>query len=400
MPYQPEPSLSTWSAPESPVSIDYPASLLQQIHAYALDGFQRLSRGGMEVGGVLFGTRRGDRLALKAWRPISCEYSRGPAFTLSDADKSDLQKLLAASVRDPELRGLDPVGWFVSHTRSGLALLPSDRELFQEYFPESWQVTLLLHPQRNAPTRAGFFVHEQDGGIPDAALSEFEIAQDDSEAARRPRERREPAARPRSAEADAPRFSLGETRREFPWRLLLAIGAVLVIVIAAGAAVYRYLQPPAAAGPFSFEAVDANGQLRIHWDQSAKAVREATRGVLEIKDGARTSKLDLDAAQVHNGGVTYTRQSDDVELRLIVYQPSGTSLTRLSHFIGPPPPASDELQALREERNRLSAEVATLQNALQAERGKSSKLERENRLRDRLLQLDGVIGRHRTPAAK
>ncbi|MGH9667518.1 MAG: hypothetical protein ACRD9L_24105 [Bryobacteraceae bacterium] len=400
MPQQPESSLSTWSVPESPLSIDYPASLLRQIHTYVLDGFQRLSRGGMEVGGVLFGSREAGRITLQAWRPMSCEYARGPCFVLSDADKSDLKKLLAACARDPQLRDLEPLGWFASHTRGGLTLLAPDRELYQECFPESWQVTLLLHPQRDAATRAGFFVREPDGGVQDTARREFDIVQEDAEPGRGHRERRETASRVRSAGIDTAEPELpaaGETGRRFPWVRIIVILAVLA---AAGAAAAYYLRPSPAPSPFSFDAVDANGQLRIHWDQSAKAVREAVRGVLEVKDGAKTERFDLDAAHVRNGSITYGRQSEDVEMRLTVYEPSGASLTQFSRFLGPPPPANDELQALRQERDRLNAQVAALQSDLQTERDKSARLQRENELRNRLLQLDGVLGRHRAPAAK
>lgn len=406
MPQLPESSLSTWSAPGSPISLDDAASVLDQIQVYVLEGFQRLSHGGMEVGGVLFGSRDGAHISLRAWRPIPCEYSRGPSFVLSEADKSDLRSLLAACARDPELSRLKPVGWFASHTRSELDLLESDREFFEEFFPDPWQVTLLLQPRQNAPALSCFFYRDPEGVVWKSPVRELDPVREPAPAARRPKERGESAGQPRPVEVgirepERPAITVpAERNHGFRWGLLVVVIAILAAAAAAAALYSRAPASPPPLGPFAFDAVDTNGQLRIHWDQSAKAVREASRGILEIHDAGKTARFDLDTANVRGGSVTYARQGDDVSMRLTVYEPSGASLTQLSRFVGPPPTRGAEVEALRQERDRLNAQVASLRSALQAERDKTSRLERENKLRERLLQLDNVIGRHRTPATK
>jgi hypothetical protein len=452
---QPESAIVTWAVPESPVSIEYPAVLLQQVNAYVLEGFHRLSRGGMEVGGVLFGYRDRGRLRLETWRPIACEYSKGPCFALSENDQVDLERILAAAAKDPRLSGLEPLGWFVSHTRSGLALVETDQEVIRGYFGDPWQVTLVLHPQKNVPTRASFFARDLNGVFPVEARHEFAIDDrrsldrragerradrvpidtqepDRREGERRVTERRAvPAALPRSEEADiesgaielyaparqsarpvprleaaqpaavqsppqapvrefieAPQFGQTPARRGHQWGRL----AVILVVLAACAAAGAYYLLPATNRSFAFDAEDSNGQLRIHWDQSAKSIREATRGVLEIKDAGQPASFELDAEHVRAGSFTYTRRGEDVDMRLTVYPQSDSPLTELSHFIGPPS-VNSELAALRKERDHLRAQVADLENQLDAEQKKSAKLEQVNKLKENLLQLDNVLSR-------
>ena len=59
---------------------------------------------------------------------------------------------------DPQLEGLLCLGWFLSHTRTEIALSESDLEIFSTYFPDPWQVTLVVRPGRGGSMRAGFFV--------------------------------------------------------------------------------------------------------------------------------------------------------------------------------------------------------------------------------------------------
>src|SRR5689334_194774 len=73
----------TWSAQESPVAIEYSLVVIEEIRQEVTEGFQKLSRGGVEVGGALYGTRDGRSISIQAMRPILCEHARGPAFILS-----------------------------------------------------------------------------------------------------------------------------------------------------------------------------------------------------------------------------------------------------------------------------------------------------------------------------
>jgi hypothetical protein len=70
--------------------------------------------------GVLFGTHAGDSLRILRGRAI-----------VSEDDTREFVRLLLAAKQDPELRSLQPVGWFVSHTND-IALTASDQEIFDQ----------------------------------------------------------------------------------------------------------------------------------------------------------------------------------------------------------------------------------------------------------------------------
>src|ERR1700691_3708753 len=155
----------SWSVAESPVSIEYSLVVIEEIRHEVAEGFQRLSRGGIEVGGILYGTREGRTVRVLAMRPIACEHARGPAFLLSDKDRVALNEQLVRDKDEPNLDGLISVGWFLSHTRSEIALTESDLEIYSIFFPAPWQVSLVIRPGRGGSMRAGFFVREADGTV-------------------------------------------------------------------------------------------------------------------------------------------------------------------------------------------------------------------------------------------
>jgi hypothetical protein len=121
-----------WAAGPQNLTIEYSSEVLDEIRIRAAEGYQRMRHGGVEVGGVLFGTRVDGVLRVQAVRPIECEYSNGPRFLLSQRDEAGLAELLIASAGDPELAGLEPAGYYHSHTREEICLSQSDVEIFNE----------------------------------------------------------------------------------------------------------------------------------------------------------------------------------------------------------------------------------------------------------------------------
>src|SRR5882762_10164515 len=103
-----------WSVAESPITIEYSLVVIEEIRHEDAEGFQKLSRGGIEVGGVLFRTREGRTVRVLAIRPIVCEHARGPGFLLSNRHASALAMQMEADKKDPHLDGFVFVGWFVS----------------------------------------------------------------------------------------------------------------------------------------------------------------------------------------------------------------------------------------------------------------------------------------------
>lgn len=160
-----EPRFGTWTAPECAFEIEYSLSVIDEIRAMVTEGFQRLTRGGIEVGGVLYGTVEGNRLRSLAIRQIACEHANGPTFKLSGHDQVTLTAQMQEEGEDFCRQDLAAVGWFVLHTRSEIALQQGDLDTYNTYFPEPWQVTLVVRPGRAGSMRAGFFAREPDGSL-------------------------------------------------------------------------------------------------------------------------------------------------------------------------------------------------------------------------------------------
>jgi proteasome lid subunit RPN8/RPN11 len=171
-----EPDFASWSVPLLPSAIEYPLEVMDEIRAYACDELLTLAHGSREVGGVLFGLRRENTVRILTWRPITCEYADGDNLHLSPADALALAIQMERARVDPNLKDLKPVGCFICHPRGSVSLSRSDRETYNGFFPESWQIALVLHLSGGGVVRAGFFGRELDGNLKaDESYQEFAL---------------------------------------------------------------------------------------------------------------------------------------------------------------------------------------------------------------------------------
>jgi proteasome lid subunit RPN8/RPN11 len=158
-----ETAVGTWQAPECPFRIEYSTRVLDDIRLAVVDAFFSLPRGGAEIGGILLGKRDGDRISIHDYEALNCEHAMGPSFTLSPRDQTRLAEMMAKAGRNAANR--QPVGWYHSHTRSDIFFPEADQDIHQRFFPEPWQVALVLKPHTFDPTRGGFFFREADGSM-------------------------------------------------------------------------------------------------------------------------------------------------------------------------------------------------------------------------------------------
>src|SRR5437870_4163293 len=96
----------SWTVSQYWIEIEYALDVMAEIDRTVIDGFNRLRRGGVEVGGVLFGERNGRTVTILAFRPLACEHALGPNFVVSKSDQIGLAALLESSVADPLLEGM------------------------------------------------------------------------------------------------------------------------------------------------------------------------------------------------------------------------------------------------------------------------------------------------------
>lgn len=158
--------LVNWMSPDGSLRVVYPLSLFHEIDFDVNDGYRRIPRGGIEVGGLLFGKVQDGFTEIHARQPIECEHVFGPSFKLSDNDLTRLRTQMKAAETDIELSALQPVGWFIAHTRSGLVLTESELKQFDEFFPGTGRLTVLVKPENFKPTRFAFLPRGVDGKVP------------------------------------------------------------------------------------------------------------------------------------------------------------------------------------------------------------------------------------------
>jgi proteasome lid subunit RPN8/RPN11 len=414
-----------WSVPECPFQIAADLRVLDDIRLTVMDAFFSLPRGGAEIGGVLLGTYQPGRLTITDYAALECEHAFGPGFTLSPPDEARLTALLAKQGNGAT--GTRPVGWYHSHTRSGIFLSEADLEIHKRYFPEPWQVALVIKPHTFQPARIGFFFREADGSIrTEASYREIELAAlpmqqvpGDVPSAppladlpinryrpQAPAPGREDAALPRpapepepvpehpaapSAELPVPQFLAANppSSRRWLW-ILVTIGAGLGIGAAGFQARHEWLlkaiavaspEPAAPVAPPSLglTAIDREGQLLISWDRDSRALLRARDAVLEIADGAPpVQTIPLDRAHLQTGSFTYARQGTKVDVRLIVHQANGPEIREVTSFWGQLPerkPVEDP--EVQKQRDELAQQAARLKTDLNVQAAKTKRLEKD-----------------------
>lgn len=364
-----------WTVAEYPYAVECQWSLLEELNGLVQDGFRKLSRGGVEVGGLLYGRRSENLVRILAWRPIECEHSRGPGFILSNNDKQSLVRQIEESERDPNLQVLEPIGWFVSHTRASVSMTEDDLEIFNRFFPEPWQITLVVHPVKGGPSQAGFFQREMDGGVQrDKCYREFPIQGSRIALPPTTGETRTAVKRRPAAPVEAP------AKYSAPWGIIAA--AVLMLSAIALFAVPKFRTANAEAiplEPINLRLLDSRGQLRIEWDKKNGVIAGADSASLIINDRGPLTPIDLDKETTQKGSVTYARMSEDVTVRLVVKRGGQKLIEELARYVGPPVPKVEtrEMRQLRQNRERLYSEAERLREQLDQQTANTRRLERE-----------------------
>ena len=146
-----------WEDPGDSIMIQVSLDLVERLGAAVEQGLGTGPRGN-EIGGILWGRplpgfRRA--ILIEDFEVAPCEHLRGASYTLSPKDQRSLRARLARRA------GQQVVGYFRSHTRPGMYLDRDDFAVFSQYFPEPWQVFLLVRPSTEGPAMGGFFFWEE-----------------------------------------------------------------------------------------------------------------------------------------------------------------------------------------------------------------------------------------------
>jgi proteasome lid subunit RPN8/RPN11 len=388
---------ATWTTPQCPFTIDYSVRVVDDIRLAVVDAFYSLPRGGAEIGGILLGSRDKKRVVIADYAPLECEHAYGPSFTLSDNDHAKLQELLAIAHRSGG--GMVPVGWYHSHTRSEVFFSDADIAIHKKFFPEPWQIALVLKPHTFEPARAGFFFREAGGAIHGtASYREFALGPADArsltvaapsntvvEQSRDLKGAGPVALAPEPSppiDVAPPAFLNAEPppRRGWVW----ALAFLTIAGIAAGGYQTRsaWLPKPPQPAPqvptLGLTTSDQEGQLHIAWDRNSAAVRGAANGTLSISEGTQPLAVPLDQPHLQTGTFTYGRQGGRVDVSLTVQSADGRSTREATTFLGTPPakPAPADDTATRKERDDLSKQAAALKSDLKKQAERTTNLEK------------------------
>jgi hypothetical protein len=362
---------------------------MDEIRAVAVEGCLRLVRGGLEVGGVLFGTRQDQAVTVQAFRNTPIVYAFGPTFLLSEQDRVTLAEVLRAHETEPDLKGMVPVGWFVSHPRSDSAsLAENDIAIFDEYFKEAWQTTLVLRPERSGTARAAFFSRDTNGTLrPGKSESEFELTAVAAPARSIP----EPAAletEPRPVVVGTISAPRPRSRMWVAWALFAISGFLLGAAASAG---YFMGLAKASPAPALVLTVSEEGPaLLLAWNPTA--VTSGDTATIEVRDPGGLRLLHLTRPQLARGAYPLPRSGNDVGFRMTAYDSRGSLLSQATtRFVAPASGSSPELEATRSEAERLRDENTKLRGDLSKEAARTKVFEERARVLEKILHTEHAV---------
>jgi hypothetical protein len=330
-------------------ALDCPVSVLQSLRNSVLARFNSTPHGGGEMTGVLFGTRAGEEVRIRAFCALAAESADSGEAPLEDVQRA-VTAVIEAANNQKELASLEPLGWFRAHPRCDLNLTERDLEIANTRFPQPWQVGLVMRPGNSVATRARFYYREAEGAwtaacavreftLPAAELQPGLAVEQETGLSTDVREPELPAEMVSSLRP-TPRRRVRLRTRGWRWPLALITATGFAIGI------YWFTQQSQA---LSLEVSDNAGQLRIRWDRTARPVQNSSGGRLEILDGRQKLWIELDAEQLRVGNVTCPRRSNEVTVRLLVKPGNGAPVEEVARFVGlgalPPASASLENQA-------------------------------------------------------
>jgi hypothetical protein len=147
--------------------------VLNQISSAARDGFLSFRHGGMEIGGILVGSKRGTLTQIVDARPLAITHGRGAQFLLTDADHLALDALIRNTNAEFAAHDLKVVGCYESRTRRDLSTAGVESETFAMHFSAPGQVCLILKPGReDVGTVLAYLRDEQANIIPATAVED------------------------------------------------------------------------------------------------------------------------------------------------------------------------------------------------------------------------------------
>jgi proteasome lid subunit RPN8/RPN11 len=152
-----------WVSPHDGNGMQPTVSVFLNRAAYIRVSVHSCSSDTVEVGGVLVGEwcvdeETGDQFVLvKHALPARHTHQGSVYLTFTQDSLVDLHDQIEKRFEDERI-----VGWYHTHPRMGIFLSHYDTWLHKNFFPEPWQVALVVEPYSSL---GGFFIRQPDGGL-------------------------------------------------------------------------------------------------------------------------------------------------------------------------------------------------------------------------------------------
>lgn len=378
MPAQSNVDAGVWNIPGHAPVIEYSRQVLSEILTQVVDAYDTYLAGGYEVGGVLFGRRDGNVVRILASRPLPIIPPR-PSFMLSASDEKRLRELIAQGGATSDLAGMEAVGWYHSHTRNEIFLSEGDLELYDRFFPEPWQIAMVLHPSDVEPVRVGFFFREDDGYVrSDQSYQEFAVDAPPHDSTMR----REPPWKvlPDGRVEDPPLPGVAPEEYELPpepdrasiWQRggkWLALFIAFLAVVAGGISIWVLRQHAPAMG---LEVTPVDNELVIRWNPASPGLEDASSAILYIMDGR--NRLEIPVLNAKNPFKTYKPLTSRVNIRLVARVGFGSKVEEVSTYLAHPDlgKPSPELKQALEAEEEAGRVVNALEKQLEEAHGETA----------------------------
>ncbi len=150
---------SRWNSPYDSIGLNPLASVFMSQPAYSRICIHSVSDLRNEVGGILIGQWCVDENReqfVVVEHALPARYTRQSSVYLTFTQDSlvDIHDQI-----DANYKGLKIVGWYHTHPNMGIFLSHYDTWLHNNFFPEPWQVALVVEPVSGT---AGFFIRQKN----------------------------------------------------------------------------------------------------------------------------------------------------------------------------------------------------------------------------------------------
>ncbi|HEV3201700.1 MAG TPA: energy transducer TonB [Bryobacteraceae bacterium] len=305
------------------ITLRFRVTALQSLRALVHKGAERPNMRGLEVGGLLLGSKTSD-IRVEAVDAITIDHRFGPSYELSDADFEFYLRTIAEMRIASELRIL---GHFRSHSRGEPAITPADLTIAQLIGPIN-PLVLLVKSSQTEPSLARLYRKSGEGCVELLAFSlgrsigELPVMQPVETPA-------DGTLPPAPARAVEPRPPVPLASRDLPavrraWKTCLLVGLVAFAVL-----LFYFVRPKASRpGPRADIgiglAVRREGEgLTVNWNGSSPEIHNAISGVLIIQDGTVEHRFQLTPESLRSTKFFYAPQTAGVQVRLEVYHERG-----------------------------------------------------------------------------